>query len=82
MVAGSARCLRSDNRRRNKVSRTSFNKVIVTAIELGQDTAENREKVREPQGFFLAFEMGNLLDSRSSDLWCAVFIKGENEKAY
>ena len=31
---------------------------------------------REPQGFFLAFEMGNFLDSRSSDIWCTVFLEG------
>lgn len=36
---------------------------------------------RESQDFFLAFEMGHFLDSRSSDFWCPVFLKGgKNEK--
>jgi len=30
----------------------------------------------EPQEFFLAFEMGHLLDFHTSDFWCPVFLKG------
>ena len=36
---------------------------------------------REPQGFFLAFEIGHFLDSRTSDFWCPVFLKGEEMKS-
>jgi len=35
-----------------------------------------RSSEREPQGLFLAFEMGNILDSHTSDFWCPVFLKG------
>ena len=41
----------------------------------GQNDKRGRIE-REPQGFFLAFEIGNFLDSRTSDFWCSVFLKG------
>lgn len=36
---------------------------------------ERKSKI-EPQDFFLALEMGNFLDSHSSDFWCPVFLMG------
>ena len=32
----------------------------------------------KPRGFYMAFKMENFLDSHTSDLWCSVFLKGEN----
>ena len=37
---------------------------------------KEKKSEREPQGFFLALEMGRFLDSHTSDLWCPVFLKG------
>jgi len=42
--------------------------------EKPRERDEGRSK-RESQGFFLAFEMGNFLDSRSSYFWSAISLK-------
>jgi len=41
-----------------------------------KDEKLDEERIgRKSQGFYMAFKMGNFLDSHTSDLWCPVFLK-------